>query len=94
MDKEELLYRLKYLNWRPLLSVKYSDHRLIIRGLVDEGGKMYPKMKPVRFDIVIDNVLGPDADSLQELNEIMRRNFRGAVLEMWKTAWLRLEVII
>ena len=94
MNREELLYRLKYLNWRPLLTVKDGGHQLIIRGLVDEGGKIHPKMKPIRFDIVIDNVVGPDADSLQELDRIMRGNFKGIILEMWKAAFEKLEVII
>ena len=94
MDKEELLYRLKYLNWRLLLTVKHNNHKLIIRALIDEGGKMYPKMKPIRYDDIIDGVTGPDAGSIAELDRIMRRNFKGIILRMWNMVAEELEVII
>ena len=95
MNREELLYRMKYLNWRPLLSVNHDEHRLIIRALIDEGGKLYQRNKPLRYDVVIDGITGPDADSLSELDRIVRRDFRGVVLEMWRYAWRRIvqEVI-
>ena len=96
MDKKEFIYRMKYLNWRELLTIDYAGHTLTVRCLIDEGGKLYPPLKPLRYDVVIDGVVGPDAGSLHELDRIMRRNFSGVVAEMWRYAWRHIvrEVVV
>lgn len=88
------LYRLRNLNWRELLSVLGPKHKIILRALVDEGGKLYPRNKPVRYDVVVDGVIGPDAASLIELDRVMRENFRGEILRLWSRLYGMLEVVI
>ncbi len=71
MPKEEIKYRMLYLNWHPLLTIRSEKHEIIIRVLKDDLGKLYGD-RILGYDVVIDGVTGPDADTLDELIEILR----------------------
>jgi len=92
MNREEFLYRMKYFNWREVLTVKFKKHQLTLRTLIDEGGSLHPIDKSLRYDVIIDGVIGPDARSILKLNEVMRRNFKGIILEMWRHMWIYLSL--
>lgn len=94
MNKEEFLYRMRYLNWHPLLKVRDGKYEIIIRVLVDEGGKLHPRNKPILYDVLIDGIVGPHAPSLIELNKIMRKEFRGIVLRLWRRAYELLNLLL
>jgi len=94
MDKAEFLYRLKYLVWQPLLVVEGEDHKITVRAEIDAGGKIYPRGKPIQFDVVIDGVVGPNARTLEQLNKIMERNFHGPILRLWRKAYERLYLLV
>jgi hypothetical protein len=69
-----ITYRMLYLNWHPLITVRNDEDEIIIRVLMDDKGELYPKDKPIRYDVVINGVTGPDASSLKQLLEIFERN--------------------
>ena len=75
MSREEFLYHVKYVNWHMLLPpIKTEKHVILLRGLRDEGGRYYPPSKNILYDVVIDNVTGVTASTLDDLIMILRRN--------------------
>ena len=75
MTREEFLYHVKYVNWHPILTITKKIHRekhkIILRGLKDDKQLLYGPGY-LRYDIVIDGVVGPDASTLDELLLICR----------------------
>lgn len=71
MTREEIKYRMKFINWHPLITVRHRGHTLIIRYLKDDKGELYGN-RILGYDVIIDGVTGPDADTLDQLIEILR----------------------
>lgn len=93
MNREEFIYRMKYLNWHPLITVRDGGHELIVRALKDDKGELYGD-KILKYDIVVDGIIGVDAETLEELREKALATLDSKHYELFLKAYSKLEVFI